>query len=256
MHIRVNSLFMTNIFSNATITRKDRLRDLKARETSYFDLGFIKAIPPEHRSACIDLLDQSKSQLRQDLFALSKLNFIKGGFFVEFGATNGVELNNTWLMETAFDWTGILAEPARNWQADLVANRKCAIEKLCVWRASSETLKFTEAPRGVNSAISSFVKKSRKLRGTTYDVTTISLNDLLSKHGAPDVIDYMSVDTEGSEFDILNAVDFDRWSFRIMTVEHNYAPQRENIYNLLTSKGYVRVLEDVSRFDDWYVKPD
>lgn len=247
---------MTNILSNATITRKDRLRDLKRREPGYFDLNFIKSVTPEHRSTCIDLLDQSKSQLRQDLFALARLDFKKNGFFVEFGATNGVDLNNTWLMETAFGWTGILAEPARNWQAELTANRACAIEKRCVWRASGETLQFTEAPRGENSAISTFVSKSRKLRGTSYDVTTISLNDLLAEHGAPEVIDYLSVDTEGSEFDILNALDFDRWSFRVLTVEHNFAPQREDIHALLTSKGYARVLEDVSRFDDWYVNAD
>tara|TARA_R110000868_G_scaffold18172_28_gene79189 strand:- start:18424 stop:19038 length:615 start_codon:yes stop_codon:yes gene_type:complete len=201
-------------------------------------------------------LDHSKSQLRQDLFALARLDFKKNGFFVEFGATNGVDLNNTWLMETAFGWSGILAEPARNWQAELTANRACAIEKRCVWRASGETLQFTEAPRGENSAISTFVSKSRKLRGTSYDVTTISLNDLLAEHGAPEVIDYLSVDTEGSEFDILNALDFDRWSFRILTVEHNFAPQREDIHALLTSKGYARVLEDVSRFDDWYVNAE
>ena len=100
------------------------------------------------------------------------------------------------------------------------------------------------------------MSKSRKLRGTSYDVTTISLNDLLAEHGAPEVIDYLSVDTEGSEFDILNALDFDRWSFRILTVEHNFAPQREDIHALLTSKGYARVLEDVSRFDDWYVNAE
>ncbi len=71
---------MPNIFSNATITRKDRLRDLKAREPGYFDLEFIKATSPEHRSRCVDLLDKSKSQLRQDLFALSHLDFKRGRF--------------------------------------------------------------------------------------------------------------------------------------------------------------------------------
>ncbi len=117
-------------------------------------------------------------------------------------------------------------------------------------------MQFTETPRGVNSGLSTFVKPSRKFRGTSYDVTTISLNDLLAEHNAPAVIDFASIDTEGSEFDILNAVDFDRWTFRVMTIEHNFAPQRDDIYTLLTSKGYVRVLEDISRFDDWYIKPD
>ncbi len=247
---------MTNIFSNATITRKDRLKVLKQRESGYFDLNFIKAMDAKDRNTCIDLLDSSKSQLRQDIFALVQVGSKKDGFFLEFGATDGVSLNNTWLMEKNFGWTGILAEPARRWHVDLHANRACTIEERCVWRASGETLQFTEAPRGENSAISSFVKPSYKLRGTSYDVQTISLNDLLCEHGAPDVIDYASIDTEGSEYDILSTFDFDRWSFRVMTVEHNYAPQRDDIHALLTSKGYTRVLEPISRFDDWYLGPD
>lgn len=247
---------MSHLITNTTITRKDRLHQLKQRERGYFDLQFIRAMDAGHRNPCIDLLDRSRSQLRQDLFALAQVDFKQGGFFVEFGATDGVDLNNTWLMEHDFAWTGILAEPARGWQGDLKANRKCTIDTRCVWSASGEKLRFTEAPRGENSAISTFVKTTRKLRGTSYDVETVSLNDLLAGSGAPDVIDYMSVDTEGSEFDILNAVDFDRWSFRVMTVEHNYAPQREDIHALLTAKGYVRVKEAISRFDDWYLKAD
>ena len=247
---------MSHLLSNTTITRKDRLHQLKVRERGFFDLEFLKAMPPEDRNRCFDLLDTSRSQLRQDLFALSRNDFKENGFFLEFGATDGVDLNNTWLMENSFGWTGILAEPARGWHTELKKNRKCTIDTRCVWKTSGETLQFTEAPRGENSAISTFVKSSRKLRGQQYDVETISLNDLLELHGAPEVIDYASIDTEGSEFDILNALDFDRWSFRVMTVEHNHAPQREDIHALLTAKGYTRILEPVSRFDDWYVLND
>lgn len=246
---------LSNTFSNTTIARKDRIEQLKVRERGYFDLQFIRAMAPELRNDCIDLLDVSRSQLRQDIFALSQVGFKRDGFFVEFGATDGVDLNNSWLMETQYGWNGILAEPARGWHTDLKANRGCIIDTRCVWKASGEKLSFTEAPRGENSAISSFVKTSRKLRGQQYDVETISLNDLLMAHDAPEVIDFASIDTEGSEFDILNAFDFDRWSFRVMAIEHNFAPQRDDIHALLTSKGYARVHEDVSRFDDWYVKP-
>lgn len=244
---------MSNPFSNTTITRKDRLNQLKAREPGYFDLQFIKAMAPEQRNRCIDLLDSSRSQLRQDLFVLAHSDFKSGGYFVEFGATDGVDLNNSYLLEAEFGWSGILAEPARGWYEALCANRKAVIDTRCVWRSSGETLEFTEAPRGENSAISSFVKPSRRLRGQRYTVETVSLNDLLDQHGAPRDIDYMSVDTEGSEFEILNAFDFRRWTPRLMTIEHNFAPQRDDIFRLLTSKGYRRVLEPVSRFDDWYI---
>ncbi|MCU9837549.1 FkbM family methyltransferase [Ruegeria sp. WL0004] len=245
---------MSHLISNTTLVRRDRLKQLQQREKSWFDLEFLKATAPDDRSRCIDLLKDSRSQLRQDLFALTQCGFKTGGFFVEFGATDGIELNNTYLMETHFGWTGILAEPARGWHDALKANRKCTIETRCVWHTTGETLAFTEAPRGENSGISTFVKSSRRLRGQNYKVETISLVDLLETHKAPAHIDYISIDTEGSEFDILNAFDFDRWTFGVMTVEHNHAPQREDIHALLTDKGYRRVLEDVSRFDDWYVQ--
>lgn len=236
------------------ITTKQRLAELRSREKGYFDLEFIKALPEAARPDALNALNASRAQLRQDLLALALNGFKSGGFFVEFGATNGVELSNSWLLENEYGWQGILAEPAQAWHADLKRNRNCTIETKCVWIKSGETLKFTEAPRGENSGISAFVPTRRQMRGHSYDVETISLNDLLETHNAPGVIDYMSVDTEGSEFDILNAFDFDRWQMRLMTIEHNFTPQRDDIFKLLTSKGYRRIMQEQSRFDDWYVK--
>ncbi len=227
--------------------RKDRLHQLKEREHGYFDLQFIKAIDPAHRNACLDLLDRSKSLARQDLFALAQLDFLKGGFFVEFNAGDGVDCSNTWLLEKDFGWTGILAEPARKWHEALRNNRGCIIDTRCVWSESGEMQEIVE-PSDTPDA------PPARARGIRHEVETVSLNDLLQQHGAPEVIDYLSMDTGGTEPEILGAVDFDRWSFRVLTVEHNYTPQREDVHALLSAHGYRRVLEEVSRFDDWYVK--
>lgn len=237
------------------IVRASRYAELRAREGAYFDLAFIRALPEAAQTRSLSLLDTSHSQLRQDLFALAMHGFKQGGFFVEFGATDGVELNNTLMMERDFGWSGILAEPARGWHGDLKKNRSCTIEHRCVWKASGEKLRFTETPRGENSGLSHTVSASRRARGNSYDVTTISLNDLLTEHSAPAHIDYMSVDTEGTEADILGALDWGRWSFGVISVEHNFAPQRSALNKILTDAGYVQVLKDVSRFDDWYVAP-
>ena len=64
------------------------------------------------------------------------------------------------------------------------------------------------------------------------------------------------MDTEGSEYEILKTLDFERYSFGVITVEHNYTEKRELIYELLTNKGYRRVLTEVSVQDDWYVHAD
>jgi hypothetical protein len=64
------------------------------------------------------------------------------------------------------------------------------------------------------------------------------------------------MDTEGSEPEILNAFDFTAFRFRVVTCEHNYGPNREKIFSLLSSHGYERVFESLSEADDWYVLPE
>jgi hypothetical protein len=56
-------------------------------------------MPKEH---CFDLLSNlliSKSQIKQDLFVLSQTNFKRKVFFVDFGASNGIDLSNSYLLE-------------------------------------------------------------------------------------------------------------------------------------------------------------
>lgn len=196
----------------------------------------------------------SKSQLSQDILVLTLLEFKKDGFFVEFGATNGLDLSNTWLLEKEFGWKGILAEPSKNWHRDLFKNRSCHIEKRAIWRGSNEKLKFLESSDPKLSTIDVFRKSDSNLRkGHIYEVDTISLIDLLDKYNAPKIIDYLSIDTEGSELDILIDFDFEKYRFRLITIEHNFTKNREKIRKILISKGYEQVLESISSFDDWYI---
>jgi FkbM family methyltransferase len=206
----------------------------------------------------VDVLQsKAKSQLNQDMFVLSELGFKRDGYFVEFGATNGVDLSNTHLLEKEMGWTGILAEPAKIWSEDLAKNRNCHIDYDCVWSKSGEVLEFNEVNAAELSTIDTFSSVDRhaatRTSGTKYPVNTISLLDLLKKYDAPKVIDYLSIDTEGSEFEILNAFDFDAYKFKVITCEHNFTPMRDKIYDLLTSKGYTRKFTNLSKFDDWYV---
>jgi FkbM family methyltransferase len=203
------------------------------------------------------LTAKSKAQLGQDMFVLAELGFKKDGYFVEFGATNGIDLSNTYLLEKEMGWTGILAEPAWVWQDALKANRNCHISFDCVWSKSHELLPFNQASAAELSTIDTFSSvdehaQARKT-GDKYEVYTCSLLDLLKKYDAPKEIDYLSIDTEGSEFDILSAFDFDAYKIKVITCEHNFTPMREEIYKLLTSKGYTRKHTEFSRFDDWYV---
>lgn len=205
-------------------------------------------------------LGENKSQFHQDIFVLLETGFKQNGYFVEFGATNGVDLSNTYLLEKAFGWSGILAEPATVWHTDLAANRSAKIEFDCVWKNTGESLEFNMVDEAELSTLATFNNsdgRSRKRRqGATFTVKTVSLNDLLKRHDAPRHIDYLSIDTEGSELEILQNFDFAAHSFSVITCEHNYTKDRERIYKLLTAKGYERKLTRLSQCDDWYVKMD
>jgi FkbM family methyltransferase len=204
--------------------------------------------------------DISRSQIFQDAFVLYALGSKRSGFFCDFGATNGVFLSNSYCLETNFGWTGICAEPARVWHAELRANRPGArIETDCVWSRTGDTLSFIESRSRELSTLQAFGESDgharRRRNGVTYDVKTVSLNDMLARHNAPQGLDFLSMDTEGSELAILQTFDLARHMPKIAAIEHNYTPKRNDIFALMTAAGYRRVLEEVSLFDDWYIAP-
>ena len=240
---------------NLRLVKLDSFNKMMSKIRQQTALQLIPFIKETLKDEFVENINFSKSQVAQDLFVLSELNFKRDGFFVEFGATNGINLSNTFLLETKFNWKGILAEPARQWHKKLLENRKVFIEKNCVWHSSNKTLTFNEI--GELSTLDDFsnydMYGKERLKGLRYQVKTISLEDLLDKYNAPKIIDYLSIDTEGSEFYILSSFNFEKYKFKVITCEHNFAVNREKIFNLLTNKGYVRKHSDISKFDDWYV---
>jgi len=242
-----------------SIIKADRLGALQADTWGAQVLRELQALPGDHGARALALVSRVKSQYGQDLAALAASGFKRDGFFVEFGATDGLCLSNTWLLEKEFGWTGILAEPARRWHQGLAENRNCTIERRCVWHRSGEKLRFRETPYGELSTVASFAEGDQhavaRKDGVEYEVETISLNDLLTAAKAPPLVDFLSMDTEGTEYLILEGFDFSRHQFRLISVEHNHGPQRHDIHKLLSAKGYVRILEGLSPCDDWYVVP-
>lgn len=221
-------------------------------------LHMLANLPDQFADVYFEYLGASKAQLLQDLFVLAQLNGKRNGYFVEFGAADGIDLSNTYLLEKEFAWKGVLAEPARAWHDALTRNRHCRIDFRCVWRESNVELLFHQAPEAELSTIDTYTgldqhAHRRQWAGNDkYSVNTVSLSDLLAEHDAPTVIDYMSIDTEGSEFDILAAFDFSKYNVRVITCEHNYTDARHRIHELLTAQGFERKFVELSQFDDWY----
>jgi FkbM family methyltransferase len=241
------------------LIKSSRLTEFKVYERLYWSDPFLQVL--KHPERVKLLVSESKSQLRQDLFVISECDFKVGGFYVEFGALDGIESSNTFLLEKKFLWSGILCEPSKFYHEQLKVNRSAQIDERCVWSSSDSEMDFIDLGNSGLSTLSVFKNKGMhseersSMIDLEYKVVTVSLNSLLDYHNAPRNIDYISIDTEGSEFEILQAFDFDAWNVRIFTVEHNYESfKRENIFKLMTNAGYIRVYQDISRADDWYLK--
>jgi FkbM family methyltransferase len=208
-----------------------------------------------HDDFATRLKHRSSSQLGQDLWALARSDYKRNGFFVEFGATDGVLLSNSYLLERDFDWTGICAEPNPRMYAKLQENRRCTLTDACIGPRTGEEVTFVAAD--VYGGIEKWAfedshadkREAYRRKGDVLTMTTISLNDLLVKLGAPRAIDYLSIDTEGSEYEILSTFPFSEWQVRLITVEHNYSSNREPIRQLLEGFGYRRTERE---FDDFY----
>lgn len=246
---------------NIAVTRKTTFDRLVQKEQELLRyqafLSFASHLDGSHVKRALELLPRTKAEIFQDIFAVLCCGREGPGFFVEFGATDGVSGSNTWLLEKELGWNGILAEPGRGWQSCLGRNRNCRIETDCVWTESGRQLEFTQASDAGFSTLSAYADKDRhsqrRANGQTYLVRTVSLHDLLTRSNAPRGIDYVSIDTEGSEFDILSHFPFARWDISVLTVEHNFREDRAALHALMQANGFVRVLEPLSKFDDWYV---
>lgn len=235
--------------TSAETNIKERISRLKRNEAA---MGLLLDAAGIQSSLLVELAQKSSSQVSQDLFAAYSSGLRRSGFFVEFGAGDGVRYSNTLLLEAELGWTGILAEPLRRYHEQIRSVRAAPLETDCVWSRTGETLTFVE--KEYMSGVEDAQSRDWPSELPRHQVPTISLLDLLVRHGAPSTIDYLSIDTEGSEFAILEAFPFNG-PYRIMAIscEHNYGPMREKIFGLLVANGYRRVGRERSSHDDWFV---
>jgi hypothetical protein len=198
----------------------------------------------------------SHSQIGQDLRVVKFYNNKECGFFIEIGASDGIQISNTYLLETNYGWKGICCEPIPSRFEKLVKNRPNSIcYNEAVYNQSGLTVTFDIANESdLLSGISEHIdahKPDVDKNKTSIQVQTVSLLDILDKSNAPSFIEYMSLDTEGTELEILKNLDFEKYTFGLIDIEHNYIePRRTEIKNLLLSKGYIYMGEN--EFDDMY----
>jgi FkbM family methyltransferase len=200
----------------------------------------------------------SNADIKQDLWVLHETKRKTGGYFVEFGAMDGLGGSNTLLLERDFGWRGILAEPNPLWHADLSRNRKADIDHRCVFTRTGDRVRFAVTKHAGLATIVDFLAADghaqSRMDHEVIEIESVSLNDLLASHGAPRCIDYVSVDTEGSEFSIMENFDFEKWHVKLFSIEHNLTAQEQALDRLMFQNGYERRYPSYSSFDAWYRK--
>lgn len=208
-----------------------------------------------------------KSQLFQDAFAAFIVGDLFDRTFLEFGASDGINLSNSYMLENSLGWTGVLAEPSPQWHEQLNNNRpNTKIITDCIWKCSGDKLDFFVSDFGVLSTLVDFKHndlssmpgntQERIKNGKVVKVETISINDVMEKNFNGDAPSYLSIDTEGSEYEIIQSLDFEKYRPVVFTIEHNFTNLENKIDELMISKGYVRVFRIITSFDAWYVRTD
>lgn len=202
---------------------------------------------------------ETHAQYGQDLF-LTEVLFagMRDGYFVDIGANDGVTLSNTYLLEKRFDWTGVCVEPQPDIFAKLRANRGCECVNCCVAGEEGE-VEFLQVigANMLSGMVGSIDDRHReRIRSEVGRENERLIRiparrfDAIVPAGA--LIDYLSIDTEGAEQVILQAIPFDRYRIRVLSVENNYG--EPFIHDFLTARGFrlVAVIGD----DEFYVGSD
>lgn len=183
------------------------------------------------------------SQLGQDRYLNE--HFFKDkrdGIFIDIGAYDGVTGSNTLFFEKFRGWKGICVEPVPEFFARLEQHRSCILINAAIGSKGEKEFLWI---KGVNEQLSGLVetydtsrKKLVEGQETLLTVPSIPFMELLESYQISH-IDYLSIDTEGGELNILKSIDFDRVSIDVIDVENN--AKDPSFAKFLAERGYQKV---------------
>lgn len=158
------------------------------------------------------------------------------GYYVELGANDGVTQSNSLYFERHRGWRGLLVEPSPHNFIKCFANRSGRNHIVCAACVSfeypSEFVRMTysnlmSTAKGLESDVidpEAHARLGQQFLGERepmFDFGAIArpLNDLLVEAQAPEKIDFLSLDVEGAEIEVLKGVDHERFRFKYLLVE-------------------------------------
>ncbi len=169
------------------------------------------------------------------------------GFFLDVGSASGEVISNSKILEDR-GWKGICIDP---FPSDM-ENRSCALFEDVIFSRNGEKVEFRVA--GDLGGIGAFMDrwKDHTEEAEVVEFTTVTLDEILERAGAPEFINYMSLDIEGAELEALKGLSLYRYRFGAITIEHNFEePKRTEIRKLLEENGYTLV-RNIQQ-DDWFL---
>jgi FkbM family methyltransferase len=173
------------------------------------------------------------------------------GYFVEVGANEPRARSQTWHLEQA-GWTGVLIEPQPALAAKLRAERSA---KVFAVACSSPANAGRTLPLHVAGPLSS-LDRARMAPGATpetvIEVPVRTLDSVLAEAGAPARFDFLSIDVEGHEIEVLRGFDIARWRPQLILLEDHVGDLSK--HRFLSAAGY-RIIRRYEN-NGWYVPRD
>ena len=188
------------------------------------------------------------SQFGQDRWVIEEVfPGVTDGYFVDIGSANGVLDSNSKALED-LGWTGICIDPFPT----NMDGRSAQVFREVVYSTEGEIVEFRVA--GGLGGIDKHIDRWKQfVEGSpTVQLRTTTIGRILTKAAAPPFIHYISLDTEGSEYEILSVFPFDEYKVGAFSIEHNLmAEKRQRIRTLLEDQGY-RFVKNV-QVDDLFI---
>ncbi len=194
------------------------------------------------------------SQDRQDEFL--ETNIFKGfknGFFMDVGAHDGISINNTLFFEKNNNWTGINFEPIKEVFDNLITNRPNCLNlnyAVCNNDGTAEFINnkgYTEMISGLKNNYDPrhFNRLQNELHqkggvSEVIKVNTVKIETICDKYNIKN-INYLSIDVEGAEFEVIKSINFDKVFIDVIGFENNYNDTSIPIINYLQEKNFVIV---------------
>lgn len=194
-----------------------------------------------------------KSQKKQDKWVIfDVLKYKRKGYFLDLAAADGVLHSNTYVLEKLFGWDGICIEPNPAFLEVLKRKRSCIVVDSIVSN-NNDPVEFRIDNGQLGGIIADDTDNNVEIRADELETASImkrdavTLTSILDEHGAPETIDYFSLDVEGSEERVIEGLDFDKYTFLCITIER----ANERVNKILFDNGYIFVKN--YRYDTFYI---